>query len=206
VLERRQKQRQIAASIEFFSRKEMRSSSRAHHQHLVRLQGQYMPTPQPTCNNGNCDNKCLPFSTKCRRHICSDQKQLLYTLCTYVYPSGGQCASPIPLYLTPPLCGGHCDTALSSPPYPDIKNPHETLETTVPKEVVTTPTSEGVNYGVTEKATASDRSTESVLKESSSVGVRMGLVKSEGGEEEPMEVVTEDATDGVVKKDQNGED
>ena len=138
--------------------------------------------------------------------ICSDQKQLLYTLCTYVYPSGGQCASPIPLYLTPPLCGGHCDTALSSPPYPDIKNPHETSETTVPKEVVTTPTSEGVNYGVTEKATASDRSTESVLKESSSVGVRMGLVKSEGGEEEPMEVVTEDATDGVVKKDQNGED
>ena len=69
VLERRQKQRQIAASIEFFSRKEMRSSSRGHHQHLVRLQGQYMPTPHPVCNNLNCENKCLPFSMKCRRRI-----------------------------------------------------------------------------------------------------------------------------------------
>ena len=132
--------------------------------------------------------------------ICSDQKQLLYTFCTYVYPSGGQCASPIPLYLTPPLCGGHCDTALSSPTYLDNKKPHETPETPVPKEVVTTPISEGVNDGVTEKATASDRSTESVLKESSSVGVRMDLVKSEGGEEEqPMKVVTKDTTDGVLK-------
>ena len=78
VLERRQKRRQIAASIEFFSRKEMRSSSRAHHQHLVRLQGQYAPSPHPTCNNVNCDHKCLPFSTKCRRRIL--KSSFMYTV------------------------------------------------------------------------------------------------------------------------------
>ena len=53
--------------------------------------------------------------------ICSDTKQLLYTSCTYIYPSGTQCGSPIPLYLNPPLCGGHCDTALS-PANDDVKS------------------------------------------------------------------------------------
>ena len=144
VLERRQKQRQIAASIEFFSRKDLRNSSRTHHQHLLRLQGQYRPSPHPTCSNVNCNNKCLPFSTKCQRRIphihahthtrsythththtlthslthstdiCGDPKQLLYATCSYIYPSGTQCSSPVPIYLNPPLCGGHCDTAVTS--------------------------------------------------------------------------------------------
>ena len=34
----------------------------------------------------------------------------MYTRCSYVYPSGTQCSNPIPQYLDPPLCGGHCDS------------------------------------------------------------------------------------------------
>ena len=34
-------------------------------------------------------------------------------MCSYVYPSGLQCTSPVPIYLSPPLCGGHCDTAIT---------------------------------------------------------------------------------------------
>lgn len=41
--------------------------------------------------------------------ICDDNHQLLYTRCAYVYPSGLQCTNPIPKYLEPLLCGGHCD-------------------------------------------------------------------------------------------------
>ena len=41
--------------------------------------------------------------------ICEDEKQLMYTWCSYVYPSGSRCSNPIPRHLDPPLCGGHCD-------------------------------------------------------------------------------------------------
>lgn len=34
-------------------------------------------------------------------------------MCSYVYPSGLQCTSPVPIHLNPPLCGGHCDTAIT---------------------------------------------------------------------------------------------
>ena len=44
--------------------------------------------------------------------ICEDPKQLLYVSCSYVYPSGAHCTSPVPVYLQPPLCGGHCDIAI----------------------------------------------------------------------------------------------
>jgi hypothetical protein len=42
--------------------------------------------------------------------ICEDEKQLMYTRCSYVYPSGSRCTNPIPQHLYPPLCGGHCDS------------------------------------------------------------------------------------------------
>lgn len=48
--------------------------------------------------------------------ICADPKQLLYTSCIYVYPSGAQCVSPVAIYMNPPLCGGHCDMAVMTPP------------------------------------------------------------------------------------------
>ena len=48
--------------------------------------------------------------------ICDDPKQLLYRNCTYIYPSGSQCTSPVATYLTPPLCGGHCDVAILATP------------------------------------------------------------------------------------------
>ncbi len=41
--------------------------------------------------------------------MCDDSKQLLYTKCSYMYPSGIQCTNPVPKYLDPLLCGGHCD-------------------------------------------------------------------------------------------------
>lgn len=44
------------------------------------------------------------------KDICDDSKQLLYTRCSYVYPSGIQCSKPVARYLEPPLCGGHCDS------------------------------------------------------------------------------------------------
>ena len=48
--------------------------------------------------------------TKGYTDICEDEKQLMYTRCSYVYPSGNQCSNPIPQYLDLPLCGGHCDS------------------------------------------------------------------------------------------------
>ena len=33
----------------------------------------------------------------------------MYTKCSYTFPSGAQCSNPVALYITPPLCGGHCD-------------------------------------------------------------------------------------------------
>ena len=48
--------------------------------------------------------------------ICDDEKQLFYTNCSYVFPSGGQCSNPVPLYMVPPLCGGHCDNVSLNPP------------------------------------------------------------------------------------------
>lgn len=48
--------------------------------------------------------------TKDYTDICEDEKQLMYTRCSYVYPSGSRCTNPIPQHLDPPLCGGHCDS------------------------------------------------------------------------------------------------
>jgi hypothetical protein len=47
--------------------------------------------------------------------VCDDEKQLLYTKCSYVYPSGIQCTNPVPRYLDPLLCGGHCDNIRPEP-------------------------------------------------------------------------------------------
>ena len=53
--------------------------------------------------------------------VCDDDKQLLYTKCSYVYPSGIQCTNPVPQYLDPLLCGGHCDNI--RPPEPCLERP-----------------------------------------------------------------------------------
>jgi len=55
--------------------------------------------------------------------ICDDPKQNLFIRCSYVYPSGQQCTNPVPKYLDPLLCGGHCDNI--KPPSYDTK---ETVE------------------------------------------------------------------------------
>ena len=41
--------------------------------------------------------------------MCDDHSQLLYVRCSYTYPSGQPCSKPVPGFLCPPLCGGHCD-------------------------------------------------------------------------------------------------
>lgn len=57
--------------------------------------------------------------------IFDDEKQLFYTKCSYVFPSGGQCSNPVPLYMVPPLCGGHCDNvSLNSPETGQQQNSH----------------------------------------------------------------------------------
>ena len=53
--------------------------------------------------------------------VCDDSKQLLYTKCSYIYPSGIQCTNPIPKYLDPLLCGGHCDNI--RPPESYVEGP-----------------------------------------------------------------------------------
>lgn len=42
--------------------------------------------------------------------VCDVRNQLLYVKCSYVYPSGQSCSKPIPHFVNPPLCGGHCDS------------------------------------------------------------------------------------------------
>ena len=60
--------------------------------------------------------------------ICDDPKQHLYTKCSYVYPSGTQCTNPVPQYLNPLLCGGHCDNV--NPPLDESGDSETTHEGT----------------------------------------------------------------------------
>ena len=69
LLERKQKQRRIEASIELFSRRESRETHKAHYQHLLNLHQQYSTMLQPLCVNNGCGNKCLPFASRCPRRI-----------------------------------------------------------------------------------------------------------------------------------------
>ena len=59
---------------------------------------------------------CIFFNIKLL-DVCDDDKQLLYTKCSYIYPSGIQCTNPVPKYLDPLLCGGHCDNILPPESY-----------------------------------------------------------------------------------------
>lgn len=109
VLARRRKARKIAASMELISHKEGRDSHKEHYHYLLKLQTQLGYVGYTPCSTSGCEGKSLPLTDRCSLHVCDDHNQLLYTRCSYVYPSGQSCSKPIPRYLNLPLCGGHCD-------------------------------------------------------------------------------------------------
>lgn len=59
--------------------------------------------------------------------VCDDDRQLFYTRCSYAYQSGVQCSNPVPLYIVPPFCGGHCDNISVAPP---VKEEQSSVEDT----------------------------------------------------------------------------
>lgn len=65
LLEYKLKQRRCTASLEYFQNKDPREP---HSQYLVKLHHHLSQTPHH-CSNLGCDNKCLPFSSKCSRRI-----------------------------------------------------------------------------------------------------------------------------------------
>ncbi|XP_064397960.1 KAT8 regulatory NSL complex subunit 2-like [Halichondria panicea] len=125
LLERKQKQRRIGSSLDYFCKRDVRDMHKAHYQYLVKLHQESPSVNATHCTSGGCDHPCIPYSTRCSRHIFDDEKQLFYTKCSYVFPSGGQCSNPVPLYMVPPLCGGHCDNvSLNSPETGQQQNSH----------------------------------------------------------------------------------
>ena len=69
LLERKQKQRRIGASLDFFCKRDTREMNKPHYQYLLKLHQQLMPTINPLCASNGCENQCLPFANRCSRRI-----------------------------------------------------------------------------------------------------------------------------------------
>lgn len=67
LLERRLKLRRLAATLDIYSKKEVRDANRPHYQHLVKLQQSLKSANISPCLNGNCHNNSLPYSSRCSK-------------------------------------------------------------------------------------------------------------------------------------------
>uniref|UniRef100_A0A1X7VA41 KAT8 regulatory NSL complex subunit 2 n=1 Tax=Amphimedon queenslandica TaxID=400682 RepID=A0A1X7VA41_AMPQE len=109
LLERKQKLKRVSATLDLYTKKELKDTNRSHYQHLVKLQQQLKANNSTPCTTTGCNQLSLPFAAKCSKHIVEDSKQQLYTSCSYTGPNGTTCNNPVPKYLEPLLCGGHWD-------------------------------------------------------------------------------------------------
>ena len=70
LVKRKQKQRRLAVSQDYFLHREGRQmNSKAHAHYLMKLQHQFGPTIHPQCQNPSCENQCMPFASRCSRRI-----------------------------------------------------------------------------------------------------------------------------------------
>ena len=73
LLEHKLRQKRCSASLEYFLKRDPRDGQKQHNQYLIRLHHR-LTTSQPSsssqhCSNHGCENRCLPFSSKCSRRI-----------------------------------------------------------------------------------------------------------------------------------------
>ena len=69
LLERKQKRRRISSSLDYFCKRDARDLHKSHYQYLLKLHQQSNSNNSTPCTSSGCDHPCLPFSTRCSRHI-----------------------------------------------------------------------------------------------------------------------------------------
>ena len=74
LLERKQKLRRVTATLDLYTKKELRDSNKLHYQHLMKLQQQLRPSHICVCTTSSCNSTSLPFTSKC-------SKRILYVIC-----------------------------------------------------------------------------------------------------------------------------
>lgn len=67
LLERKQKQRRISASLDYFCKREVRDLHKSHYQYLTKLHQQ--SNSKDPCTTAGCEHTCLPYSNRCSRRI-----------------------------------------------------------------------------------------------------------------------------------------
>ena len=73
LLERKQKQRRIGSSLDYFCKRDVRDMHKAHYQYLVKLHQESPSVNATHCTSGGCDHPCMPYSTRCSRRILKTQ-------------------------------------------------------------------------------------------------------------------------------------
>ena len=74
LLERKLKLRRLAATLDIYSKKEVRDANRPHYQHLVKLQQHTKTSNTSPCLNTSCSNASLPFTSRCSKRTYFDNK------------------------------------------------------------------------------------------------------------------------------------
>ncbi len=71
LLERRLKLRRVSATLDLYSKKELRESNKSHYLHLVKTQHTLRPQNISACSTVGCSQISLPYTTKCSKRILS---------------------------------------------------------------------------------------------------------------------------------------
>lgn len=69
LLERKQKLKRVSATLDLYSKKELREANKSHYQHLVKLHQQLRPTHTSVCGTVGCTQVAMPFASKCSKRI-----------------------------------------------------------------------------------------------------------------------------------------
>ena len=69
LLDRRLKLRRVSATLDLYSKKELREANKSHYQHLAKLQQQLRPSHTNVCSTVTCTQLSMPFASKCSRRI-----------------------------------------------------------------------------------------------------------------------------------------
>lgn len=74
LLERKQKLKRVTATLDLYTKKELRETNKGHYQHLVKLQTQLRPS-STACSSANCTHVSLPFASKCCKRILIEKER-----------------------------------------------------------------------------------------------------------------------------------
>lgn len=69
LLERKQKLRRATATLDLYTKKELRESNKSHYQHLMKLQQQLRASHTNVCSTFGCTAISMPYTAKCSKRI-----------------------------------------------------------------------------------------------------------------------------------------